>query len=130
MSRLPLSFFSIAALCGLVGMIFGAIMGATEDFTLSPSHAHLNLLGWTSLAIMGTYYQLAARGGRLGWINFALSSAGAVLMSGSLALYLAGNPAFLGGVMAGTALAVLGMLVFVASVLTGWSRSRSRAAAA
>ncbi|WP_332765994.1 hypothetical protein [Phenylobacterium sp.] len=124
MSKLSLSFFTVAALCGLVGMVFGAVMGVTEDFTLSPSHAHLNLLGWASLAIMGTFYALAGRGGRLGWTNFVLSSAGAIVMSLSLGLYLAGNQPFLSGVMAGTVIAVLGMATFVASVARSWGRAK------
>ncbi|MDP3854554.1 hypothetical protein [Phenylobacterium sp.] len=123
MSKLSLSFFTVAALCGLAGMVFGAVMGITEDFTLAPSHAHLNLLGWVSLALMGTFYAMSGRGGRLGWINFALSSAGAILMSVSLALFLGGAKPFLTGVMAGTLIAVLGMLAFVASVARSWGRS-------
>lgn len=125
MSRLSLSFFTVAALCGLAGMIFGAVMGMTQDFSLSPSHAHLNLLGWTSLALMGGYYALSGRGGRLGWSNFVLSSAGALAMSISLGLYLAGEKAFLSGVLIGTVLAVVGMGAFVSSVLAGWARGKA-----
>jgi hypothetical protein len=128
MSRLSLSFFTVAALCGLAGMIFGAVMGMTQDFSLSPSHAHLNLLGWTSLALMGGYYALSRRGGRLGWTNFVLSSAGALAMSISLGIYLAGNAAFVTGVLIGTVLAVAGMVAFVSSVLAGWGGAKASAA--
>ena len=118
----------MAALCGLAGMVFGAIMGITQDFSLSPSHAHLNLVGWTSLALMGGYYALSGRGGRLGWSNFVLSSAGALTMSISLGIYLAGNKPFLNGVLIGTVLAVAGMIAFVSSVLAGWSSAKAAAA--
>lgn len=127
MSKLSLSFFTVAALCGLAGMAFGAVMGITEDFTLAPSHAHLNLLGWVSLALMGTFYAMSGQGGRLGWVNFALSSTGAILMSVSLALFLGGAKPFLTGVMAGTLIAVLGMLAFVVSVARSWRRSGAAA---
>lgn len=74
MPRVSLAFFSVAALCGLTGMIMGTVMGISQDFTQSPTHAHLNLVGWASLAIMGTFYTLACAQGRLPWINFTLSS--------------------------------------------------------
>jgi hypothetical protein len=127
MSKLSLSFFTVATLCGLAGMVFGAVMGATEDFTLSPAHAHLNLVGWASLAIMGAFYQLSGKGGRIGWANFILSSLGAVTMAASLGFYLAGSKPALNGVNAGTLLVVLGMVAFLTSVLSGWGRSRQAA---
>ena len=29
----------------------GLMMGASQDFTLRPVHVHVNLLGWTTLAL-------------------------------------------------------------------------------
>jgi hypothetical protein len=127
MSKLSLSFFTVATLCGLAGMVFGAIMAATQDFSLSPSHAHLNLVGWASLAIMGAFYQISGRGGRIGWANFILSSVGAVMMAVALGFYLAGSKPALNGVTLGTLLVILGMLAFLTSVLSGWGRSRQAA---
>jgi hypothetical protein len=128
MNRLPLAFFSVAALCALGGVLWGAMMGASENFTLAPAHAHLNLVGWTSLALMGTFYQLSGKAGRLGWINFILSAGGAVVMIPSLALYLAANnsgaPAQ-AGLAIGSLLVVAGMAVFVVSVLSSWKTVRS-----
>ena len=37
----------------LVGMGLGVYMGASMDFGLHPLHAHINLLGWTLLALSG-----------------------------------------------------------------------------
>jgi hypothetical protein len=121
MNRLPLAFFSVAALCALAGVMWGAMMGATENFTLSPAHAHLNLVGWASLALMGTFYQLSGKAGRLGWINFALSAGGVVVMIPSLAAYLGGAHGLAqAGLAAGSLLVVAGMAVFVVSVLSSW----------
>lgn len=53
MSRLPLWFLATAASCLLLGVALGIVMGISQDFALAPVHAHLNLLGWTSLALMG-----------------------------------------------------------------------------
>ena len=57
MSRLPLLFIVSAALCLVVGVTLGLAMGIAHDFHLAPVHAHLNLLGWTSLALMGLTYR-------------------------------------------------------------------------
>ena len=45
--------FLVAALSALGGMALGISMGITQDFTLSPAHAHLNLLGWVTMALYG-----------------------------------------------------------------------------
>lgn len=122
MPRVSLAFFTAATLCGMAGMVWGAMMGASEDFSLSPAHAHLNLVGWATLALMGIFYALARSGGRLAWANFALSAGGVALMVPSLALYLQGSKPAAAGLQAGTALVILGMLVFLVTVLSRWTK--------
>lgn len=125
MKRLPLAFFSAAALCVTAGMSWGAYMGAKQDFTLAPAHAHLNLVGWASLALMGTFYALTGKGGRLGWLNFALSTAAVLVMIPFLAMLLAGKPSAEGGVIVGSILAILGMLTFLFVVLSTWREAEA-----
>ena len=120
MTRLSLAFFSAAVLCVLGGMSWGAYMGSTENFTLMPAHAHLNLVGWASLGLMGTFYQLSGKTSRLGWINFFISVAAVVVMIPSLALYLGGSKSAAGPLAIGSVLAIVGMLTFAASVLSEW----------
>jgi hypothetical protein len=128
MPKLSLAFFTAAALCATGGMIWGTMMGASENFTLAPAHAHLNLVGWTTLALMGTFYALSKKGGWLGWLNFALSAAAVVVMIPSLAIYLGGDkPAHL-WVAVGSVLALAGMLTFVAVVLSSWTAPKAAAA--
>jgi len=57
MPRLPLLFLATAAFCLVCGVGMGIAMGITHDFHLAPVHAHLNLLGWASLALMGLTYR-------------------------------------------------------------------------
>lgn len=57
MPKLPLWFLTAAAACMVVGVSLGIGMGIAHDFHLAPVHAHLNLLGWTSLALMGLTYR-------------------------------------------------------------------------
>jgi hypothetical protein len=125
MKRLPLAFFSAAALCVTSGMVWGIYMGSKQDFTMAPAHAHLNLVGWASLALMGTFYALTGKGGRLGWLNFVLSTAAVVVMVPFLAVMLGGKPAAEAGVIAGSVLAILGMLTFLFVVLTTWREAET-----
>lgn len=125
MPRLPLAFFSAAALCALGGMAWGVMMASSNDHAMMPAHAHLNLMGWATLALMGGFYALTGKGGRLGWTNFALSAGGVVVAIPSLALLLAGNKAAEGGAIAGSVLALLGMLTFVMVVLSGWRDAKT-----
>src|SRR3954467_1788099 len=104
MARLPLAFFSAAAICAFFGMVWGSFMGSTHDHSLMPAHAHLGLLGWATLALMGTFYALSGQGGRRGWINWFLSVGGVVVMTPSLAMLLSGDAGAEAGVIAGSVL--------------------------
>ena len=50
--------FQSAVVFVIAGMIWGIVMGISQDFTAAPAHAHLNLLGWVSLFLFGIYYRL------------------------------------------------------------------------
>ena len=57
---------AVAATAALCGMGLGIFMAVSQDFTLMPAHAHLNLLGWVSMALYGlgkSYARLEAQGG-------------------------------------------------------------------
>ena len=76
-------------------MVWGGWMGAHQDFVMAPAHAHLNLLGWVTLAIMGGFYALpgAKAAGRLAWANFVLSAGGVLVMIPMLVRLLASDSA-------------------------------------
>src|SRR3984893_11595234 len=50
--------FRAAVLMFIAGMIWGIVMGISQDHSTMPAHAHLNLLGWVSLFLFGFYYHL------------------------------------------------------------------------
>ena len=125
MPRVSLAFFTAATLCLLGGMIWGTIMGATEDFLLAPAHAHLNLVGWASLSLMGIFHALKGAPGKLAWVNFFLSTGGVVIMIPSLAVYLSGDKSAHVGVAIGSVVVILGMLTFLVTVLSAWARPKA-----
>jgi ABC-type proline/glycine betaine transport system permease subunit len=121
-----LVFAAVAALCG---MALGIIMGISQDFTLAPAHAHLNLLGWVTMALYGLYHRGAGRtGGFAGWMQVGSGALGAALMAGGLGVYLfeGHDDRFVPLVIAGSLLAVLGMLMFLGLVVVDLKQARRR----
>lgn len=130
MPRVSAAFFATGAVCVLIGMSWGMYMGSNQNFTLMPAHAHLNLIGWVTFALYGTFYALT-RGTlsvRLAWINYAISTLGVALMIPSLALFLAnGNDEqFLKFMIPGEILTTLGAGVFAISVFRELFRTRPK----
>lgn len=109
----------MAGLAALGGMTLGIVMGLSQDFTLAPAHAHLNLLGWVTLALYGLYHRSSNRdGGWLGWAQVIAGVVGAYMMAGGLGLYLnSGDESYVPVVVVGSLVAFLGMILFVALVL-------------
>lgn len=117
-------WYRLALLYFVAGTGLGIYMGMSEDFTLRPVHAHLNLLGWVSLAITGLIYERfpAATTTRLYPIHFWVYNLALPIAMLALALLLKGNPAF--GPVAGIVSMVLfaSIAVFVVNV---WRASGS-----
>lgn len=128
MPRVSAAFFAVGVIYVLCGMMWGMHMGEANDFTMAPAHAHLNLLGWVTMGLYGTFYTLtrATMSTKLAWINFGLAALGVLALIPSLALYLAGgnDPRFIPGLLVGEVLTVLGMLVFGVSVARELLRPR------
>lgn len=47
------TWFCVAVAYFVCAVTLGIVMGASGDHTLMPVHAHLNLLGWVSMAVFG-----------------------------------------------------------------------------
>jgi hypothetical protein len=103
----------------VIGVAMGIVMGATHDVTLKPVHAHVNLLGWTSLALAGLIYTVFPLAGqsRLAKVHFWLMNLALPVMMVALAAVLNEHmealPALIGGEMA----AAVAVLSFAANVL-------------
>ena len=92
-TRMARLWILIAVLYLLTGMIFGVIMGLTHTLQYMPVHAHINLLGWATLALAGIIYHLypQAGGSRLGIAHFWLHNLDLPLLMIALFLMFQGN---------------------------------------
>lgn len=87
--RIAYFCFIVATLAALTGMGLGISMGMAKDFSLTPVHAHLNLLGWVTMALYGLYYRAASKAERpLAWVQVLAAALGFPLMTGGLAIML------------------------------------------
>ena len=80
-----------AVILGFVGFSMGFGMGVSQDFSLAPAHAHMNLLGWVSFFLYGAFYFMIPRAsiGMLPRIHYILASVGTVVMVAGIAgIYL------------------------------------------
>jgi hypothetical protein len=88
MNRIDVQFLLLAAVLLLFGVTLGMVMASTHDVELMPVHAHLNLVGWASLAIFGLVYRaypsLAQR--RLAKLHILLAAPAALLLPPGIAL--------------------------------------------
>jgi hypothetical protein len=77
----------------LIGMVLGAWMGATNDHTLAPLHAHINLLGFVLPAIFALVYRAwpAMAGATSATSHFWLHTLGTALLMVLLYLLFTGR---------------------------------------
>jgi len=123
--RLPQFCFLLAGVTALAGMSLGIYMALAQDHSLMPVHAHLNLLGWVTMFLMGLYYKTHERAlGRLATLQVTASVAGYVsLMTGLATLIGTGRETLMPLLIAGAMLVWLGMLMFIVII---WRTGRQR----
>ncbi|KAA0595236.1 hypothetical protein J2848_003569 [Azospirillum lipoferum] len=88
--------FKAACLFALAGLGMGIGMAASQDHSLMPAHAHLNLLGWVSLFLFGVYYRLhpALETSRLAMTQIVVWSVGTTFLTVAVAALHLGHTAF------------------------------------
>ena len=76
----------------LIVIGIGIHMAASHKYTLAAAHAHLNLLGFVSMAIYGLFYRVypSATNDRLANWHFWIANIGVVGLIGALIPYLLG----------------------------------------
>lgn len=114
-----LAFFCClsAAIYALIGMGLGMHMAAGHDYLLAPAHAHLNLLGWVSMAIYGLFYHSVPRSAASlpAKIHVAIATIGLWIMIPGIAIAITGGTeAF---AIIGSLLTILGMALFAVIII-------------
>jgi len=104
----------------VVGMSMGMYMGMNQDFTLSPVHAHVNLLGFVVLALAGLVFvvfpELAAT--RLATAFFWLYNLGSPPALLALAFVLNGHDTIAGPILVVTETMIwIGGFLFAVNLL-------------
>lgn len=102
-----------APIYALIGMSFGIWMSASGDHSLSPAHAHLNLLGWVTIAVYGAFYTLVPRAaeGVLAKMQVLLAEVGVVILVPGIVMAIQGLGE--GFAKAGSVIVLLSMVLFV-----------------
>jgi hypothetical protein len=123
-ARLARLWILIAACYLIVGVSFGISMAAMQKFEFAPVHAHINLLGWASMALMGLIYDRFPRAGgsRLGLIHFwSFNLLSPVLIAG-LVFMFAGHPEMEPVMVVGSLGILASLLVFVVNLFLNTGR--------
>lgn len=117
-SRAGIIWIKLAVIYLVLGVAMGIAMGATRNFSLAPVHAHVNLLGWATLALAGLVYSVFPRAGesRLAKVHFWVLNLALPVMMGSLSMHLLGNAAVDPILVASEIAGTVGILVFAANL--------------
>jgi drug/metabolite transporter superfamily protein YnfA len=110
------TWYRLAAIYFAIGVVLGVTMGASGDHSLFAVHAHVNLLGWVSMALFGLIGTLhpSITEGRAAAAQFWMYNVGVPLMLGALTLRLKGFAAV------EPVIAVASLLVGCSVLLFAW----------
>ncbi|HEU5295541.1 MAG TPA: hypothetical protein VFU71_12200 [Burkholderiaceae bacterium] len=112
----------------MLGVAMGVAMGITHRFEYAPIHAHVNLLGWASLALFALIYHMRPQAGvtRLARWHFWLHNTGLPLFMASLFLLRSGVERAETWVRVGGAITFVGLVLFAANLLCNlWMTRRT-----
>ena len=117
MRNIAFVFFLAAVLCVTAGMVLGLYMAASENHVMVGAHAHLNLVGWASLALFGLYYNATPQAAQ-GWlprVHAVVAILGVIIMVPGIAIASTGGSP--GLAILGSFLVFVSMLVFLVTVI-------------
>ena len=109
--------FAVAYL--MIGVVMGLIMGITRQFQYAPVHAHINLLGWVSLAVIALIYHAFPQAAqtRLARMHFRLHNIGLPIFMLSLFLFLDDQAWARFGIPVGAMMTLVGLALFVINLV-------------
>lgn len=116
MKGVALWFFATGTVAVTLGMIWGIQMSASSNHTLSGAHAHLNLVGWATMALIGLYYHVtpAAAEKALARVHYLVALAGLVILIPGIVQALRQTGETLAKI--GSFLTLIAMLIFLVTV--------------
>ncbi|CAG7623488.1 hypothetical protein PAESOLCIP111_02528 [Paenibacillus solanacearum] len=108
----------IASVYFVIGVLFGMFMSIVHKFEFASVHAHINLLGWVSLALTGFVYHLfpKAAASKLAVTHFWLHNIGLPIMMIGLALLVSGVGNMEPVIAVGGVLVTISVIVFLVNV--------------
>jgi hypothetical protein len=111
-------WLKLAVIYLIIGVGLGIMMGASEDFTMRPVHAHINLLGWATMALAGLVYSVFPQAGmsRLSKLHFWLHNISLPVMAIALTLVVLGERKVVPLLALSEIGATLGILAFAANL--------------
>ncbi|WP_141432166.1 cytochrome-c oxidase [Bacillus sp. 03113] len=122
-------YLKVAAVYFTIGVLLGFVMGIAQDFRLASVHAHINLLGWVSMALFGIIYHFYPNAAetKVAKTQFWLHNIGIPVMQGGIAFeILTGITAVLPLIIVGSILVVVSVLLFTINVFKYVNKTSSK----
>jgi cbb3-type cytochrome oxidase subunit 1 len=112
------AFIRLAVVYFAAGVILGLVIGLREDFVIAPVHAHINLIGWASMALFGLLYSRfpAVAGHWLARWHFWLYNIGAPVFIVALYFVQRGRAAATPILGVASLLIILGVILFAVNI--------------
>jgi hypothetical protein len=117
-------YLRLAVLYFVAGVAMGIGMAASQNHSMAPVHAHVNLLGWVSLSLFGLFYRVVpeAAASKLAQAQFWLYVPAHLVQMLALAALYCGYPGAEPVLGIASTLVALGVLCFATVV---WQHTRT-----
>lgn len=111
-------FIKISVIYFVLGILLGYYMSVAHAYNLTGVHAHINLLGWTSMTLAGILYTMFPKteASMLGKIHFWLHNIGLPLMMVGLFFLLQGNASLELLVPIGATILIIAIILFAINI--------------
>lgn len=123
--KIDVYFLALATLCLVRGVLLVMGVGFAQDFSMSHLHSHLNLVGWTSMALFGLTYRAypVLAESQLAKIHFLISAPSGILFPIGIYLLIAHDQPALAVI---TGLAWLAGVALFCATLVRFALARSQ----